>query len=52
MIKKSQFLVSQIFVPAVVVVAVVPGSLPVFMLMCVLMGFSVAAIFLLPWWVL
>uniref|UniRef100_A0A3B3B9C4 Uncharacterized protein n=1 Tax=Oryzias melastigma TaxID=30732 RepID=A0A3B3B9C4_ORYME len=27
----------------------IPGNLPVFMTMCVLMGFSVATMFLLPW---
>lgn len=40
---------SQLFIPAVIIVACVPSSLPVFLLMCVLMGFSVATIFLLPW---
>uniref|UniRef100_A0A3Q3XI48 Uncharacterized protein n=1 Tax=Mola mola TaxID=94237 RepID=A0A3Q3XI48_MOLML len=38
-----------LFVPAVSIVACVPSNLPVFMIMCVLMGFSVATIFLLPW---
>lgn len=40
---------SQLFIPAVATVACVPDNLPVFMLMCVLMGFSVATMFLLPW---
>uniref|UniRef100_A0A3B5AIJ6 Major facilitator superfamily domain-containing protein 2A-B-like n=1 Tax=Stegastes partitus TaxID=144197 RepID=A0A3B5AIJ6_9TELE len=41
--------ISQLFIPAVIVVACVPSNLPVFMSMCILMGFSVATIFLLPW---
>lgn len=41
--------VSQLFIPAVIIVACVPSNLPVFMIMCVLMGCSVATIFLLPW---
>lgn len=40
---------SQLFIPAVATVACFPSNLPVFMLMCILMGFSVATIFLLPW---
>ncbi len=40
---------SQLFIPAVIIVACVPTNLPVFMTMCILMGFSVATIFLLPW---
>uniref|UniRef100_A0A3B3Z5R4 Sodium-dependent lysophosphatidylcholine symporter 1-like n=1 Tax=Poecilia mexicana TaxID=48701 RepID=A0A3B3Z5R4_9TELE len=31
------------------VIACVPSSLPVFLTMCILMGFSVATVFLLPW---
>lgn len=42
---------SQLFMPASVIVACVPSNLPLFMIMCILMGFSVATIFLLPWWV-
>eukprot|EP00064_Thunnus_orientalis_P011447 superscaffoldBa00001654_g11478 len=38
-----------LFIPAVIIVACVPSNLPVFMTMCILMGFSVATIFLLPW---
>ncbi|TNN73267.1 Sodium-dependent lysophosphatidylcholine symporter 1 [Liparis tanakae] len=38
-----------LFIPAVIIVACVPSNLPVFMMMCVLMGFSVATMFLLPW---
>lgn len=43
---------SQLFIPAVATVACFPSNLPVFMLMCILMGFSVATMFLLPWWVI
>lgn len=39
----------QLFIPAVATVACLPDNLPVFMLMCILMGFSVATMFLLPW---
>ncbi|KAM7411429.1 hypothetical protein PAMA_021428 [Pampus argenteus] len=42
-------LVLLLFIPAVIIVACVPSNLPVFMTMCILMGFSVATIFLLPW---
>ncbi|XP_039656354.1 sodium-dependent lysophosphatidylcholine symporter 1, partial [Perca fluviatilis] len=38
-----------LFIPAVIIIACVPSNLPVFMIMCVLMGFSVATIFMLPW---
>lgn len=41
--------VPQLFVPAVTVVGCVPSNLPVFVTMCVMMGFSVATLFLLPW---
>jgi len=41
---------SQLFIPAAIVVACVPSNLPVFITMCILMGFSVATMFLLPWW--
>ncbi|KAG7281066.1 hypothetical protein CRUP_027603, partial [Coryphaenoides rupestris] len=37
------------FILAVTVVACVPGNLAVFMTMCVLMGLSLATMFLLPW---
>ncbi|XP_070695875.1 sodium-dependent lysophosphatidylcholine symporter 1-B-like [Pempheris klunzingeri] len=47
--KASLFIGLSLFIPAVVIVACVPSNLPAFMTMCILMGFSVAAIFLLPW---
>lgn len=45
------FCLSQLYIPGVIIVACVPSNLPVFMTMCVLMGFSMATLFLLPWWV-
>lgn len=42
---------SQLFIPAVATIACVPSNLPAFMFVCILMGFSVATMFLLPWWV-
>ncbi|XP_032419304.1 LOW QUALITY PROTEIN: sodium-dependent lysophosphatidylcholine symporter 1-B-like [Xiphophorus hellerii] len=47
--KSTVFIGLSLFVPAVITVACVPSSLPVFLTMCVLMGFSVATVFLLPW---
>ncbi|XP_070824953.1 sodium-dependent lysophosphatidylcholine symporter 1-B-like [Chaetodon trifascialis] len=47
--KATLFIGLSLFIPAVSIVACVPSNLPVFMTMCVLMGFSVATIFLLPW---
>ncbi|XP_034097212.1 sodium-dependent lysophosphatidylcholine symporter 1-like [Gymnodraco acuticeps] len=48
--KKATVLIGlSLFIPAVIIVACVPSNLPVFLVMCVLMGFSVATIFLLPW---
>ncbi|XP_070767098.1 sodium-dependent lysophosphatidylcholine symporter 1-B-like [Enoplosus armatus] len=47
--KATVFIGLSLFIPAVVIVACVPSNLPVFMTMCILMGFSVATIFLLPW---
>uniref|UniRef100_A0A3P8U0U7 Uncharacterized protein n=1 Tax=Amphiprion percula TaxID=161767 RepID=A0A3P8U0U7_AMPPE len=46
---EAHLCVSQLFIPAVIVVACVPSNLPLFITMCILMGFSVATIFLLPW---
>uniref|UniRef100_A0A3B5AR91 Major facilitator superfamily domain-containing protein 2A-B-like n=1 Tax=Stegastes partitus TaxID=144197 RepID=A0A3B5AR91_9TELE len=46
--KTTVFIGLSLFIPAVIVVACVPSNLPVFMSMCILMGFSVATIFLLP----
>ncbi|MED6257644.1 hypothetical protein ATANTOWER_028745 [Ataeniobius toweri] len=42
-------LILLLFIPAVITVACVPSNLPVFMAMCILMGFSVTTMFLLPW---
>ncbi|XP_044067467.1 sodium-dependent lysophosphatidylcholine symporter 1-B-like [Siniperca chuatsi] len=47
--KATVFIGLSLFIPAVIIVACVPSNLPVFMTMCILMGFSVATIFLLPW---
>nr|XP_061839407.1 sodium-dependent lysophosphatidylcholine symporter 1-like [Nerophis lumbriciformis] len=47
--KATVFIGFSLFIPASIIVACVPSNLPVFMIMCVLMGFSVATIFLLPW---
>ncbi|XP_061590627.1 sodium-dependent lysophosphatidylcholine symporter 1-B-like [Cololabis saira] len=47
--KATLFIGLSLFLPAAVVVGCVPSSLPVFMTMCVVMGFSVATVFLLPW---
>uniref|UniRef100_A0A3Q2ZVI3 Major facilitator superfamily domain containing 2a-like 2 n=1 Tax=Kryptolebias marmoratus TaxID=37003 RepID=A0A3Q2ZVI3_KRYMA len=47
--KATVFIGSSLFIPAVIIVACVPTNLPVFTTMCVLMGFSVATVFLLPW---
>nr|XP_020467571.1 sodium-dependent lysophosphatidylcholine symporter 1-like [Monopterus albus] len=47
--KATVFIGLSLFIPAVTVVACVPSNLPVFMTMCVLMGFSMATIILLPW---
>uniref|UniRef100_A0A8C5ELF2 Sodium-dependent lysophosphatidylcholine symporter 1-like n=1 Tax=Gouania willdenowi TaxID=441366 RepID=A0A8C5ELF2_GOUWI len=47
--KATVFIGLSLFIPAVIVVACVPTNLSIFMTMCILMGFSVATIFLLPW---
>ncbi|XP_040921956.1 sodium-dependent lysophosphatidylcholine symporter 1 [Toxotes jaculatrix] len=47
--KATVFIGLSLFVPAVIIVACVPSNLPVFMTTCILMGFSVATVFLLPW---
>ncbi|XP_061760068.1 LOW QUALITY PROTEIN: sodium-dependent lysophosphatidylcholine symporter 1-like [Nerophis ophidion] len=47
--KATVFIGFSLFIPSINIVACVPSHLPVFMIMCVLMGFSVAMIFLLPW---
>ncbi|CAB1329945.1 unnamed protein product, partial [Coregonus sp. 'balchen'] len=38
-----------LFIPAVTIIACVPSNLPVFVTMCVMLGFSLATMFLLPW---
>ncbi|XP_023260878.1 sodium-dependent lysophosphatidylcholine symporter 1-like [Seriola lalandi dorsalis] len=48
--KKATVIIGlSLFIPAVIIVACVPSNLPVFMTMCILMGFSIATVFLLPW---
>ncbi|XP_072223815.1 sodium-dependent lysophosphatidylcholine symporter 1-B-like [Leuresthes tenuis] len=47
--KTALFIGLSLFIPAAIVVACVPSNLPVFITMCILMGFSVATMFLLPW---
>ncbi|KAM8754187.1 sodium-dependent lysophosphatidylcholine symporter 1-B-like isoform 1-T1 [Acanthopagrus schlegelii] len=47
--KVTVFIGLSLFIPASIIVACVPSNLPVFMIMCILMGFSIATIFLLPW---
>ncbi|KAM4610614.1 sodium-dependent lysophosphatidylcholine symporter 1-B-like [Polymixia lowei] len=47
--KATVFIGLSLFIPAVIIIACVPSNLPVFMTMCVLMGFSLATMFLLPW---
>ncbi|GLD50214.1 sodium-dependent lysophosphatidylcholine symporter 1-like protein [Lates japonicus] len=42
-------LVLLLYIPAVIIVACVPSNLPVLLLMGILMGFSMATVFLLPW---
>ncbi|XP_029363335.1 sodium-dependent lysophosphatidylcholine symporter 1-B-like [Echeneis naucrates] len=48
--KKSTALIGlSLFMPAAIIVACVPSNLPVVVIMCILMGCSVATVFLLPW---
>uniref|UniRef100_A0A3Q1EFJ5 Major facilitator superfamily domain containing 2a-like 2 n=1 Tax=Acanthochromis polyacanthus TaxID=80966 RepID=A0A3Q1EFJ5_9TELE len=47
--KATVFIGLSLFIPAVIVVACVPSNLPLFITMCILIGFSVATMFLLPW---
>uniref|UniRef100_A0AAQ6IK25 Major facilitator superfamily domain containing 2B n=1 Tax=Anabas testudineus TaxID=64144 RepID=A0AAQ6IK25_ANATE len=47
--KATVFIGFSLYIPAVIIVACVPSNLPVFITMCILMGFSVATLFLLPW---
>ncbi|KAJ0064881.1 hypothetical protein NL108_017019, partial [Boleophthalmus pectinirostris] len=47
--KPTVFIGLTLFIPAVILVACVPSNLTVFIIMCVVMGFSVATVFLLPW---
>ncbi|XP_015247826.1 PREDICTED: sodium-dependent lysophosphatidylcholine symporter 1-B-like [Cyprinodon variegatus] len=47
--KRTVFIGFALFIPAMITVACVPSNLPVFLSMCILLGFSVATLFLLPW---
>ncbi|KAM9856155.1 sodium-dependent lysophosphatidylcholine symporter 1-B-like [Aulostomus maculatus] len=47
--KATVFIGLSLFIPALLVIACIPSNLPVLVTMCVLMGFSVATMFLLPW---
>uniref|UniRef100_A0A3Q2R4D5 Major facilitator superfamily domain containing 2a-like 2 n=1 Tax=Fundulus heteroclitus TaxID=8078 RepID=A0A3Q2R4D5_FUNHE len=47
--KPTVFIGFSLFIPAAITVACVPSNLPVFITACILMGFSLATLFLLPW---
>ncbi|KAM9429710.1 sodium-dependent lysophosphatidylcholine symporter 1-like [Salvelinus alpinus] len=47
--KTTLFIGLSLFIPAVTIIACVPSNLPVFVTMCVMLGFSLATMFLLPW---
>ncbi|XP_031649182.1 sodium-dependent lysophosphatidylcholine symporter 1-like [Oncorhynchus kisutch] len=47
--KTTLFIGLSLFIPAVTIIACVPNNLPVFVTMCVMLGFSLATMFLLPW---
>ncbi|XP_071333181.1 sodium-dependent lysophosphatidylcholine symporter 1-B-like [Trachinotus anak] len=48
--KKTTALIGlSLFIPAVIVPACVPSNLPVFITMCILMGFSSGVVILVPW---
>ncbi|XP_023847660.1 sodium-dependent lysophosphatidylcholine symporter 1-like [Salvelinus sp. IW2-2015] len=48
--KKTTFFIGlSLFIPAVTIIACVPSNLPFFVTMCVMLGFSLATMFLLPW---
>ncbi|KAK6308237.1 hypothetical protein J4Q44_G00215080 [Coregonus suidteri] len=47
--KTTLFIGLFLFIPAVTIIACVPSNLPVFVTMCVMLGFSLATMFLLPW---
>ncbi|XP_034447139.1 sodium-dependent lysophosphatidylcholine symporter 1 [Hippoglossus hippoglossus] len=47
--KTTLFIGLSFFIPAVTIIACAPSNLPLFVIMCILMGFSVATVFLLPW---
>ncbi|XP_064877160.1 sodium-dependent lysophosphatidylcholine symporter 1-like [Oncorhynchus nerka] len=47
--KTTLFIGLSLFIPAVTIIACVPNNLPVFVAMCVMLGFSLATMFLLPW---
>lgn len=43
------FVFQQLFIPVMIVLASVSENFPVYMIMCILVGTSVATLFLLPW---
>ncbi|KAM6976798.1 sodium-dependent lysophosphatidylcholine symporter 1-B-like [Aplochiton taeniatus] len=47
--KTTLFIGLPLFIPAVVIIVSLPSNLPVFMTMCLLLGLSLATLFLLPW---
>ncbi|XP_018530057.2 sodium-dependent lysophosphatidylcholine symporter 1-B-like, partial [Lates calcarifer] len=47
--KVTIFIGLSLYIPAVIIVACVPSNLPVLLLMGILMGFSMATVFFLPW---
>ncbi|XP_058246112.1 sodium-dependent lysophosphatidylcholine symporter 1-B-like isoform X2 [Hemibagrus wyckioides] len=47
--KKTLFIGLPIFIPVMIVLASVSENFPVYMIMCILVGISVATLFLLPW---
>uniref|UniRef100_A0AAY4EFG8 Uncharacterized protein n=1 Tax=Denticeps clupeoides TaxID=299321 RepID=A0AAY4EFG8_9TELE len=47
--RTTVFIGLPIFMPVLIVIASVPGSLPVYMAMCILCGSSLGTLFLLPW---
>ncbi|XP_067269183.1 sodium-dependent lysophosphatidylcholine symporter 1-B-like [Pseudorasbora parva] len=47
--KTALFIGLPLLIPALVILVAVSGNFPVYMVMCVLVGASLAALFLLPW---
>ncbi|KAF5907304.1 sodium-dependent lysophosphatidylcholine symporter 1-like, partial [Clarias magur] len=47
--KSTLFIGIPLFIPVVIVLASVSDNFPVYMIMCILVGTSVATLFLLPW---